>query len=112
MATTSFSLVRERTWRLTVEASRPRTSATVDCREGPWAEVIVADDGSGIPPERHEEALRRFGRLDAARHIGGAGLGLALVGAVARLHKGKIALEDNRPGLRVVLSIPVEDEAA
>lgn len=81
-------------------------------REGPWAEVIVADDGSGIPPERHEEALRRFGRLDAARHIGGAGLGLALVGAVARLHKGKIALEDNRPGLRVVLSIPVEDEAA
>ncbi|HET6223858.1 MAG TPA: two-component sensor histidine kinase, partial [Dongiaceae bacterium] len=37
----------------------------------------------------------------------GAGLGLSLVAAVARMHGGTLHLEDNAPGLRAVLSIPV-----
>ena len=63
-------------------------------------EISVADDGPGIPADRREEALRRFGRLDSARHVGGAGLGLALVAAVARLHGGGVSLAENHPGLR------------
>lgn len=67
--------------------------------------LIVADDGTGIPAARRADALRRFGRLDPARHIAGSGLGLTLVEAVARLHGGTISLEDNHPGLRVVLGL-------
>ncbi|WP_239018134.1 HAMP domain-containing sensor histidine kinase [Sphingomonas flavalba] len=69
------------------------------------AEIVIADGGQGIPAERRAEAVRRFGRLDAARHVGGAGLGLALVAAVARLHGGTLTLEDNGPGLRVRMTL-------
>lgn len=68
-------------------------------------DIWVADDGPGIAPDRRGEALRRFGRLDAARSESGAGLGLSLASAVARLHGGGIALEDNEPGLVVRLSL-------
>ena len=67
--------------------------------------LSVADDGPGIPEARRTDALKKFGRLDPARTISGSGLGLSLVEAVARLHSGNIALEDNAPGLKVVLSI-------
>jgi signal transduction histidine kinase len=70
----------------------------------------VADNGSGIAPDQREEALRRFGRLDAARHMSGAGLGLSLVAAVARLHGGALALGDNAPGLIVSLTIATTHE--
>lgn len=65
----------------------------------------VADNGIGIPADRHKEALQRFGRLDPARHLSGSGLGLPLVEAVAKLHEGNLELTDNRPGLRVSLRI-------
>lgn len=67
--------------------------------------LVVADNGPGIPTGRRADAVRRFGRLDPARHVAGSGLGLALVEAVAKLHGGTIALEDNHPGLRVVLDL-------
>ena len=67
--------------------------------------IIVADNGRGIPEICHAEALRRYGRLDPARHIGGSGLGLSLVEAASRLHGGGISMEDNQPGLRVTITI-------
>jgi signal transduction histidine kinase len=67
--------------------------------------LAVADDGPGIPEDRRQEAVKRFGRLDPARHLPGSGLGLSLVEAVARLHEGRMALTDNRPGLRVELRL-------
>ncbi len=70
--------------------------------------LAVDDDGSGIPEAQRAEALRRFGRLDPARQPGGAGLGLALAAAVARLHGGTILLRDNAPGLSVRLELPRE----
>jgi signal transduction histidine kinase len=70
--------------------------------------LVVDDDGPGIPEAQRTEALRRFGRLDPARSAGGAGLGLALAAAVARLHGGTIALGDNAPGLSVRIALPVE----
>ncbi len=68
--------------------------------------LAVDDDGPGIPDAQRSAALRRFGRLDPARQPGGAGLGLALAAAVARLHGGRIVLDDNTPGLSVRLSLP------
>jgi signal transduction histidine kinase len=69
--------------------------------------IGVADRGPGIAPDSQAEARRRFGRLDSSRTTAGAGLGLALVEAVAHLHGGALLLEDNRPGLRAVLSLPL-----
>jgi signal transduction histidine kinase len=46
-------------------------------------------------------------RLEESRTQPGTGLGLSLVAAVVRLHGGTLRLEDNSPGLRVVLSLPV-----
>ena len=67
--------------------------------------LTVADDGIGIPAERHDEARARFHRLDPARHLPGSGLGLALVEAVARLHGGELELADNHPGLRATIRL-------
>jgi signal transduction histidine kinase len=72
----------------------------------------VADRGPGIPPERRDEARRRFGRLDTSRSDEGAGLGLALAESIAHLHNGQLLLEDNQPGLRTVLVLPVHSQQA
>jgi signal transduction histidine kinase len=69
-------------------------------------EITVADRGPGIAPEDRERVLKRFVRLDKSRTEPGTGLGLSLVQAVAHLHGGTVRMEDNRPGLRVVLSLP------
>jgi len=66
-------------------------------------EIVVADSGPGIPPDFREKALRRFTRLEASRQAPGSGLGLSLVAAVAELHDAALDLEDNGPGLRVVM---------
>ena len=68
--------------------------------------VTIADDGPGIAPDQREEAMRRFGRLDKSRNQAGHGLGLPLVEAIMRLHRGSLALEDAGPGLKVVLVVP------
>jgi signal transduction histidine kinase len=67
----------------------------------------VADRGPGIAPEDRAEARRQFGRLNVARSTAGAGLGLALVEAVAHLHHGQLELDDNDPGLIAALVLPV-----
>lgn len=69
-------------------------------------ELSVADRGPGIPEEERERVLERFVRLDRSRAKPGFGLGLSLVNAVTRLHGGTLRLEDNAPGLRVVLVLP------
>ena len=69
--------------------------------------IEVADRGPGIPSELRGEARRRFGRLDSSRSAEGAGLGLALVEAIAHLHGGALMLEDNRPGLLAALELPL-----
>ena len=67
--------------------------------------IQVEDRGAGIAAADRAQAMKRFGRLDSARSTPGAGLGMALVDAVARLHGGRFELADNGPGLiaRIVL---------
>ena len=73
---------------------------------GHGARLTVADRGPGIVEADRAVALKRFGRLDAARRDGGAGLGLSLAASVARLHGGTLELADNAPGLVVTLVLP------
>lgn len=75
--------------------------------DGDNVRLIVGDRGPGIAPEDRERVLERFVRLDASRSTPGTGLGLSLVAAIVRLHGGKFTLEDNLPGLRAVVSLPV-----
>ena len=67
--------------------------------------IQVEDRGPGIAEADRAVAMKRFGRLDSARTTPGAGLGMALIEAVARLHGGRYELADNAPGLiaRIVL---------
>ena len=74
-------------------------------RDGGDIEVAVADHGPGIAPADRTRVLGRFVRLEGARSRPGSGLGLSLAAAVARMHGGVVRLEDNAPGLRVVLSL-------
>jgi signal transduction histidine kinase len=71
------------------------------------ARVEVADTGPGVPPDRRDAVFDRFVRLEGSRSTPGKGLGLSLVRAVAKLHGGTLWLEDNAPGLRVVLVVPL-----
>lgn len=75
-----------------------------------WIEIVVDDDGPGIPDTRREDAFRPFVRLDAARNPtdGGVGLGLAIARDVARSHGGDIFLETGpMGGLRARIRLPV-----
>ena len=65
--------------------------------------LCVSDTGPGIPSTDTQRVQKRFVRLDSSRSAGGNGLGLSLVSAVASLHKARLALKDNHPGLRVEL---------
>jgi signal transduction histidine kinase len=73
--------------------------------------VTVADEGRGIPPDNRAKAVERFGRLDESRNKPGSGLGLSLASAVAHLHKGRLTLDDNHPGLRISLELPAAPAA-
>jgi signal transduction histidine kinase len=69
-------------------------------------DIIVADSGPGIPAEFRDKVFEKFFRLEQSRNAKGNGLGLSLVAAVARIHNATITLEDNHPGLQVVISFP------
>jgi signal transduction histidine kinase len=68
--------------------------------------IEVADNGPGIPAEDRARVVERFVRLEKSRTEPGSGLGLSLVDAVARLHKGEFRIEDNAPGVRAVIDLP------
>ena len=72
-------------------------------RDGGAPALVVADRGPGIAEADRHRALGRFVRLDPSRGGPGAGLGLALVAAVARLHGAAVVLGDNAPGLVATL---------
>lgn len=84
----------------------------VELRATPRADGVaieVRDHGPGIPAADRERATERFFRGEDARSTPGAGLGLALVHAVAQLHGGVLRLEDAAPGLRAVLFLALAD---
>ncbi|MGI8521888.1 MAG: sensor histidine kinase [Nocardioides sp.] len=79
----------------------------------PHAELVIEDDGPGIPAADRDRVRERFTRLDDARtrSIGGVGLGLAIVDEVVELHGGQLHIEDAGPGARIVITLPLADGA-
>ena len=75
-------------------------------RAGERVRIIVADNGPGIAEQDRQRVIERFVRLEKSRTEPGSGLGLSLVGAVARLHGGELRIEDNAPGVRAVIDLP------
>jgi signal transduction histidine kinase len=86
-------------------ASRVEVYASAAGRE---VEVVVADDGHGIPEDERERVFDRFARLDEARDrdSGGSGLGLAIARELVRRNGGRVHLEDAAPGVRAVVTLP------
>lgn len=83
------------------------SDVTVSARhEGDTVTICVADRGGGIAVPDRGRVLDRFVRLEGSRSRPGSGLGLSLAAAVAKLHGGVLRLEDNGPGLRVVIELP------
>jgi signal transduction histidine kinase len=72
------------------------------------AEISVSDNGPGIEDVEKTKVVERFYRGDASRGTPGVGLGLSLVQAVAKLHGSPLELYDHLPGLRVVLTLPID----
>lgn len=71
--------------------------------------ITVADQGPCIPPELRERIFEPFFRVDTARsrELGGTGLGLALVRAIAEVHGGSVWVEEHQAGgNRFVLRLP------
>ena len=75
---------------------------------GGMVRIAVRDHGGGIPPGFAPRALDRFSRADEARATGGAGLGLAIVAAIARAHGGDVRLRDAEPGTVAELDLPTD----
>ena len=83
---------------------------TVDlqvARTGGHACLVVGDRGPGIPAQERDRVFDRFHRLESHRGTPGIGLGLSLVRAIALRHHARIALDDNEPGLRATISLPL-----
>jgi two-component system, OmpR family, sensor histidine kinase KdpD len=87
----------------TVEVNARRSAATL--------EFVVADRGSGIPPEDRESVFRPFYRRDGATpDVGGAGLGLSIARGLAEAQGGSVRYEDRPGGGSVfVFSVPAAE---
>jgi signal transduction histidine kinase len=70
------------------------------------AELRIADNGPGIPASFRPKVTEKFFRLEQSRSSPGNGLGLSLVSAAVKLHKGDLGFLDNNPGLIVTVKLP------
>jgi signal transduction histidine kinase len=73
---------------------------------GKLASISVVDNGPGVPKAELSRVTKRFARLESSRNTAGYGLGLSLVKAVARLHRGSLILKNANPGLSVTMELP------
>ncbi|HEY4032193.1 MAG TPA: HAMP domain-containing sensor histidine kinase [Caulobacteraceae bacterium] len=71
------------------------------------ASLVVVDNGPGVTEAERGRLFDRFYRLERSRSTPGSGLGLAMVQAVARLHRGEARLSDGMPGLKAKVVFPV-----
>ena len=104
-----YSKVNENTAKLEDELEEDRRSRWED-RLKSESEVIIDDNGPGIPRDKRVEVVLPFTRLENSRNskTGGTGLGLSIAKNSALNHGGELILEDSPlGGLRVRLLLPL-----
>jgi signal transduction histidine kinase len=71
-------------------------------------DIVVEDQGPGIPDEQFERVFAPFYRIESSRNAetGGVGLGLSIARTIIRQHGGDIVLSHNHPGLKAVVALP------
>ena len=72
-------------------------------------ELVIEDDGPGIPEDQRQRVFERFVRLDEARarDVGGSGLGLAIVKEIVAAHGGTVEVSTSGlGGARLVVRLP------
>ncbi len=102
--------LRQLTWILIDNAFRHAKSKVlvVLSVEGPWARMVVADDGPGIAEQDREKVFERFYRADPSRTGGRAGLGLSIARWIAEQHHGRIlAGESTLGGAALLVDLPL-----
>jgi signal transduction histidine kinase len=74
-------------------------------------DIVIEDDGPGIPAELAEQVFTPFYRLEDSRNreTGGVGLGLSIARSIVRNHGGDIRLINYGQGLRAVIALPAID---
>lgn len=89
-------------------SSRGAVRIRVSCASGsgPFASVVVEDEGPGVPPEDRERLFEPFHRGAAARQEAGAGLGLGIAREVARDHGGDVVMDSPAHPTRFVARLP------
>ena len=86
----------------------PQVRAALQSHGG-MAQILVDDQGPGVPADQRERIFEPFYRLPgASEHEGGVGLGLSLVRSIARHHDGSVrCAEAPVRGARFILSLPL-----
>lgn len=72
-------------------------------------EIVIEDNGPGIPVDQIERIFEPFVRLDTSRSqdTGGIGLGMSIARDIVRRHGGDVELENMKNGgLRVTVTLP------
>jgi two-component system sensor histidine kinase SenX3 len=99
-----------------VKYSEPGGSVQIRVRaEGGFVEIMVADQGVGIPQRDLHRVFERFYRVDRARsrETGGTGLGLSIVRHVASNHRGEVLVSSvEGEGSTFTIRLPLPDVAA
>ncbi|MGO4129669.1 sensor histidine kinase [Inquilinus sp. YAF38] len=77
-------------------------------RAGDGIEIVIEDDGPGIPDGAAEQVFAPFFRIENSRNpeTGGVGLGLSIARTIVRHHGGDIVLANQAKGLRATISLP------
>lgn len=73
-------------------------------------DIVVDDDGPGIPADKREQVFKPFQRLESSRNVatGGVGLGMTIARDIVRGHGGDVLLEDSPlGGLRARIRLPL-----
>lgn len=84
----------------------------VGLREGK-AQIIIDDNGPGIPQKKRMDIFKPFFRLDSSRNknTGGVGLGMTITRDIILAHGGNVQLEESpAKGLRVVMTLPLQKQ--
>ena len=76
-------------------------------------EIIISDEGPGIPDSAREQVFTPFFRMENSRNreTGGVGLGLSIARTIVRHHGGDIALTNGPKGLHAIISLPAQEGA-